>query len=405
MPEDPTIVSDSAVDEFERLGRAAGAELRAMAPRDGTTDVSRTVRRRQRIRGTAAAALLIVIVLGGFVVIANRNSNDVTPLRQPLPAPDTVPAATTTANEPADDTVLDGEAWIVYEASDGGRLKLMLVRPDGTGLHELVPTLAGGDQEKAFWSPDGASVVFVMPETVGSIGIGLWTVAADGSDPAQLLECRDECRSLDDPAWSPDGGSIVFARMTLDGDSTRSTLERVDVRTGVVEVLLTADPLEFYGGTRWSPDGRSLVVEVVRRASADIDADVTGVALAILDLDADQPGLRNLTDPATFGVTPDWSPTGELIVYAAPTMPGNDGTDLFAISPDGGAPTRLTYLADVGGHAAFPSFDAAGDLVYFAARAADAQDYVIASVDRSGGEPSLTLGETTVNGTHARLRP
>ena len=107
----------------------------------------------------------------------------------------------------------------------------------------------------------------------------------------------------------------------------------------------------------------------------------------------------------TFGVTPDWSPTGELVVYAAPSSPGADATDLFVISPDGGSPTRLTYLADVGGHAAFPSFDATGNQVIFTARATGAPEYVIASLDRSGGEPSLTLGETTVIGTHARLRP
>ena len=364
---------------------------------------------------SAAIAMLLVVIAGGVVVLASRDAEPVMPAQQPLPVPDSLAADTSDADPGrlGVPTAGDGESWIVYEAWTGRRQTLLLARSDGTDVHEVVPELAGGNQEKPFWSPDGMSIVFVMDATPGTddTGVGLFTVGADGSQPTALVECSDDCVYLDDPAWSPDGDSVVYARMTdtVDG-STIATLERIDLATGSVDVLVTAEPLEFFAGPRWAPDGRSIVFEVVSRAEPVIDADVTGVRLAIVDLGQDPPAIRDLTDPATLAVTPDWSPTGDLIVYAAPPTVGSDSMDLYTISPDGGPATQLTHVAAEGGAVAFPSFDPTGERVIFTKRTDDSVDGVIASIDLSsidddGTGRVTTLGDPEVTGTHARERP
>ncbi len=394
-------------DVFERLGRAAGAELRALAPPDGAARVVSAATARRRRRRVASTSALALLVVTGALALATRHGDVTDPTDRPPVLETTVPPSPTTSAPGVagrrDTTVRDGENWIVYEAATGRRDALFLVRPDGTGLHELAPTATGGNQEKAFWSPDGEALVFVMPE---SIGPALWTIAADGSNPQRLLACDSPCISLDDPTWSPNGSAIAYTRMIDADGAALSTLERIDVRTGAVEVLLSADPLDFYAGARWSPTGDQIVLEVVHRASSGGDAEVIGVDLALVDVG---PGatstIRTLTEATEWAVTPDWSPDGDAIVYAAPPDQGSAESDLFVISPTGGPPTRLTFLADGARAASYPSFDDTGERLLFTLTPADGGGYTIASIRRDGGGLEPTLGSASIPGTHARARP
>jgi Tol biopolymer transport system component len=368
---------DVYADEFERLGRAAGAELRAMPPSGGDRAVVRSAdRRRSVITFTSVIAALSVVLVGlGWMV----RSDDEPPVPSALPLVPVDPG------------------WIVYEVGGGGRQVLRLVRPDGSDVRPLIPEFGDRYQSKPDWSPDGTRVVFTMRDSGGD---ELWTVDVDGSDPTLLLGCTDDCESLDEPSWSPDGTQVAYARFTRRGEDLVGSLELVDVSTSKVQVLLEGASHDLFAAPRWAPNGRSLVVEVAHRSDPTVNAEVTGVTLTVVELDVGTPRTRPLTDAGTFAMTPDWSPGGDLIVYAAPASSTASENDLFIISPAGGRPERLTFLADSGGYAAFPSFDHSGDRVIFSAARANNVP-VLAVVDVDGGE-FTTIGERTIAASRPR---
>ena len=108
-------------------------------------------------------------------------------------------------------------AW----SPDGSKLafsygSLHLMNPDGSGRTQITapknPSLHLVDYDWApAWSPDGARIIF--NRSVGCDlddacqSITIWTVNADGSNPAKLADIEAYGRF----AWSPDGTKIVFS--------------------------------------------------------------------------------------------------------------------------------------------------------------------------------------------------
>ncbi|MEO6318923.1 MAG: hypothetical protein ABIP36_09090 [Acidimicrobiales bacterium] len=82
-------------DEFERLGRQAGAELRTAAPTDGYHLAQRAAGRRRTTRTAVAAGVSAMLVVAGLVVIDRSRATDD---RQDTVAP--VPTVTTTPRDP-----------------------------------------------------------------------------------------------------------------------------------------------------------------------------------------------------------------------------------------------------------------------------------------------------------------
>ncbi len=293
-----------------------------------------------------------------------------------------------------------GSDVVVFQG-DGDDTVIVTIRGDGSGKSSPTAAVPGANQTNPDWSPDGSRIVFVLAD--GSTD-DLWTVGADGADPELLLSCDDPCLFLDDPAWSPDGASVMFARTAVIDDRRVATLESVNVASGEVEVWLTGPPTDFYSGVRYSPDGGQVVFEHVRSAGDELDSEILGVTLSILDLGDPAAGGREITDPALFAATADWGPNGDRIVYSALPKAGAPGADLFTIRPDGTQLLRLTTLTDDGGFANEPAWSADGSSVFFSGRV-DGREGVLAKVPAGGGTVVPAFGkEYDVAGRHPRAR-
>lgn len=113
---------------------------------------------------------------------------------------------------------------------------LAVVRPDGTGLRELVET--GGHEESASFSPDGRQVLFYAD--------GINTVNRDGSGLRHVTHGFA-------PSWSPTG-AIVFTRGVYEAGVSGTVNQELWVADATGIRRLSSERL-FAASPRWSPDG------------------------------------------------------------------------------------------------------------------------------------------------------
>jgi Tol biopolymer transport system component len=290
-----------------------------------------------------------------------------------------------------------GEDWIVFEAQGH---RVMLAKADGS-VDFSPATDAPAMQSTPTWDPTGTRIAFAVSEDGTD---DLWTVGADGSDAAQLVECTEPCLFITHPAWSPDGSRIAYSRTVLEGSTPSNTLEVVDVSTGRGEVLLGPWHTELTAGATWSPDGARIAVEILRLSAASMDAAPVSSELAVVALD-DLGSLRTVTDPARFAEAPDWSPDGTALVYGARVDLQEEETDLYTVSPDGGEPARLTTLVEDGGFAADPAYTADGSRILFSGRASGTSREAILAVASGGGTVGPAVPSRMLAGHHPRSRP
>ena len=277
-----------------------------------------------------------------------------------------VPVATPTA----EDAVLDGEPWIVYQSipDAGGPAKLHLVRPDGTGEHQLLPpALRNLDQGHPSWSPDGTRIAFDVESPGDPAPFNLWITGVDGSDAHRLAGCEAKpCLQLAYPSWSPDGTRIAYARYDIraNGNWGKSAIELLDVATGKRTIVAeSADGATAYYVPRWSPDGRSIVL-VVETYPDESEAVTSSSRLAVLEVGSRPAEPVRITPDTYAAAEPDWGMAGRIAFtrYDAPdaiVSTGSiatiapDGTDLRDVTPRGGgdgieptwlSPTRLMYV-------------------------------------------------------------
>ena len=382
---------DPEVDEeFEQIGRRAGAEMRMPPPEGGERMVQRSASHRRVATVIAAGGAAAVVLVAGLVVLDSS--------RSPGPSDESTP--TTSLVVPPTDAPdpLAASEWIAFQTEMGAGLDVVLVRRDGSELHALAPDIPGGDQTNPDWSPPGERLAFAVTAEDGRTD--LWTVDVDGSGAALLVDCADTCAELEEPAWSPDGASIAFTRRSEVDGAVVGTLEVIDLATSAVSVVATADPNHGYAGARWSPDGEQIVLELVEFAGPSLDSEVVGVTLSVLDLGEATPAFRPLTDPLLFAEKADWSPLGDVIVYGARPSAESDELDLFLIRPDGTGLTRLTELADAGASAKEPSFTSDGTEVVFVG-----EDGQLMVVPTEGGSIRAATGDVVVRGGHPRCQP
>lgn len=323
-------------------------------------------------------------------------------------APSSVPSAATPLPSPSTfSAVLAGERWIAYQGGDGGPARIRLVRPDGTGDHELTPGAVPGEQFHPDWSHDGLRIAFAVDAADGTRDI--WVANADGSDAHEVHDCAAPCEWTDSPAWSPgdtelamEHGFLVDAT-TGEGDST---VEVLDLGTGVSRPIYDAAPTEYVYTPRWSPDGSSIAFELDRFDSRRLDAE-TVVASTIVIADVTGKAKPNPVLPwESWATAPDWHPTKDQLVYVAPTASKDPfgPADVHIVGLDSRDPVRITDFGATGGWAIQPAWTPDGARVIFVGEDKIRTTPNAATILGDGTGLERMAWDGTYR-THPRLRP
>lgn len=173
----------------------------------------------------------------------------------------------------------------------------------------ILTTAPGvGEQLHPDWAPQGSALTFAVDETDGTRDI--WTASLDGSITQRIVDCSAPCAWTDAPAWSPDGNSIAFVRTVGDEDADgTSTVEVVDVATGVSAVVVSTSTTWYPFVPRWSPSGKGIVYESIEFASAMLAEErVLSATINVVDLMAPDPASVAITDRASGPHTPTGVP-------------------------------------------------------------------------------------------------
>jgi len=352
-----------------------------------------------------AATLLTTAGCGGAVTSASvaPSAPSVSSPNTAEPVPGSSAAATSTPGPSEATSVGDAESWISYQwGADGDNEDhIFLMRPDGTGQHELVPDLAGSDFHPD-WSPDGLRVAFI--HYAPGERSELWVVDADGSDAAKLLSCVSPCNEFAYPDWSPDGTAIYYGWSSngVPGQlPTTFGIGRYDFATAkATDVLARKDGMTAEQ-PRVSPDGTRVVYD-----RGAIDGSGPGIGLFVSDVKGGPE--RQLTDWKSMAAHPDWAGDDRVIFNSYDLgffQDTEEASNLYSIKADG---TDLRQLT---------TFGRSDTRVTQPRMTPDGSEIVVTRVDGPGwgtrmlaiinidGTGLRGLTPSTVLGTHPQLRP
>lgn len=232
-------------------------------------------------------------------------------------------------NDTAPSISPDGSTILFTRQDDPHPDRIFAIHPDGSGLHQLIPTgcpgRCGDAVEGNAWSPDGSTIVFtraIYAHGPVPVHVQLWTANADGTDAVQITDPHHA--QDDEAAWSPDGTQIAYLHWTY-GHPDRFVIQIANA-DGTGSRQVTPDGLDV-ADPAWSPDGSLIAFQ----SPPDPE-----IGQQLYTIHPDGSGLHDLTPElggqATFH--PSWSPDGsELLFGHAPSGPL--GGDLFVIDRDG----------------------------------------------------------------------
>lgn len=296
--------------------------------------------------------------------------------------------------------------WVAFQTSlrDGqfGDDGVFLVRPDGTGQHEVATALPG-EHIHPDWSSDGHTLVFAGPAGDRHQIIRFDPLSDPaGSQARQLTACTGSCLDDNDPALSPDDTKIAYLQIggplvtigQIEMPATQK-LQIATVTTGgltQVQTIFQTTTTTELDAPRWSPDGSHLVF------SADhVNADTGHVdATAVFTIRADGTRLGQVTPWSMLAGDCDWSPDGTRLVFAThPLFAFNFDpvvSNLFTVRPDGTGLRQLTHSTTANDRATQAHFTPDGRIIYTRVTPAGRTLWLI-NADGSNASPIPANGE------------
>ncbi|HVR12132.1 MAG TPA: hypothetical protein VMS41_00010 [Gaiellaceae bacterium] len=207
-------------------------------------------------------------------------------------------------------------------------------------------------------------------------GSGIYTVAADGSQPVLLKSGNARL-----PRWSPDGSQVAFIEYAgaplgvqlrvMDADGTHDRVVATDADWQ--GMWLSKQP--------WSPDGSRLAwgpspIPTTPQSFRDGD---------IYTASATGGDIRRITTDGRSKEPPVWSPTAPQLAYAA-FVPGSafGSWELFTARDDGSAPVQITSRGERSLNVQ-PSWSPSGSSIAFV-RSVDSESAIYV-VHPDGTEP------------------
>lgn len=364
----------------------------------------------RRTNGSVVAsvgAALLVIGCGGAATPGSSAPSTASPpsATASLPSATAAPsiAASPAASPVASDTmsVKDGEAWVLFQRLDGaGDESIVLVRPDGTGLHQLVPDLAGGELHPD-WSPDGRRVAFIHLNAQDQTE--LWDLDVSTSEATKLATCEAPCNEWNYPDWAPDGSAIYFGTSSHadGGPPTTFGVCRFDLATATVSTVIDRTDGMTLEQPRVSPDGQAIAY----MRFLDILDETQGASIYVGSI-ADGTD-RRLTKPAMTGGHPDWTPDGRLIFDTFDLnffQDTDEPSNLYVMDADG---SHLREITSKGprDRATQPRVTPDGTAITYTSVVGPGNGTRTLATIGLDGSDDRRLVDPPVVGTHAQLRP
>jgi TolB protein len=297
--------------------------------------------------------------------------------------------------------------WVAFQTSlrngQFGDDGVFLVRPDGTGQHEVATALPG-EHIHPDWSSDGRTLVFAGPAGDWRHQIIRFDPLTDptGAHAQQLTACAGSCLDDNDPALSPDDTKIAYLKiggpLVTIGQVEMPATQKLQIATvapgGLTQVrtVFETTTTTELDAPRWSPDGSHLVfwADHVNPGTGQVDA------TAVFTIQADGTRLVQVTPWSMLAGDCDWSPDGTRLVFATHPLGAFNFdpvvSNLFTVRPDGTGLRQLTNSTTPNDRATQAHFTPGGRIIYTRVTPAGRTLWLI-DADGSNASPIPPNGE------------